>query len=87
LNEFFREEEAGLRPGPYFTQQVMTRLFGRVPEIWDLIPRARVQSALALILLFAVLAVQILFSGTAVAQSDRNLWLRPDSKRAYVAGD
>ena len=62
LNNFFKEERKRVfEPGPYFTQRVMARLSETVPSIWDLIPRAiRPVMALSLILLFGVLAVQIL---------------------------
>lgn len=62
LNNFFKEERKRVfEPGPYFAQRVMSRLSERVPGVWDFIPRAtRPVMALALILLFAVLAVQIL---------------------------
>ena len=80
LNNFFKEERKRVfEPGPYFTQRVMARLSESVPSIWDLIPRAtRPVMAISLILLFGILAVQILIpverSGTgpimAVAGQD-----------------
>ena len=62
LNNFFKEERKRVfEPGPYFTQRVMARVSQAVPGVWDVIPRAvRPVMALALILLFAVLSVQIL---------------------------
>jgi len=66
LNNFFKEEQKRVfEPGPYFTQRVMTRLLSRdplpAPGMWDVVPGAmRPVLALALTLLFAVLAVQIL---------------------------
>jgi hypothetical protein len=62
LNNFFKEEQKRVfEPGPYFTQRVMARLSERVPSIWELVPRAaRPVMAVALMVLFAVLAVQIL---------------------------
>jgi hypothetical protein len=62
LKNFFNEERKRVfEPGPYFAQRVMARLSERLPGFWDLIPRAtRPVTALALVLLFAVLAVQIL---------------------------
>lgn len=62
LNNFFKEERKRVfEPGPYFTQRVMARLAETVPTIWDLIPRAiRPVMAVSLMLLFGVLAVQIL---------------------------
>ena len=62
LNNFFKEERKRVfEPGPYFTQRVMARLSETVPSIWDLIPRAtRPVMAISLILLFGILAVQIL---------------------------
>lgn len=62
LNNFFREERKRVfEPGPYFTQRVMARLPERLPGFWDFVPRAtRPVMALALILLFGVLAVQML---------------------------
>jgi hypothetical protein len=71
LNNFFKEERKRVfEPGPYFTQRVMARLSETVPSFWDLIPRAtRPVMAISLILLFGILAVQILIpverSGTA----------------------
>jgi CBS-domain-containing membrane protein len=62
LNDFFNEERKRVfEPGPYFTQRVLARLSERVPGVWEVIPRAtRPVLGLALALLFAVLAVQIL---------------------------
>jgi hypothetical protein len=62
LDNFFKEERNRVfEPGPYFTQRVMARLSETVPSIWDLIPRAtRPVMAISLILLFGILAVQIL---------------------------
>ena len=62
LNNFFKEERKRVfEPGPYFTQRVMARLSETVPSIWEVIPRAiRPVMALSMILLFGVLAVQIL---------------------------
>jgi hypothetical protein len=62
LNDFFKEEQKRIfEPGPYFTQRVMARLSERVPSMWDVVPRAaRPVMAVALMVLFAVLAVQIL---------------------------
>jgi len=69
LNNFFKEEQKRVfEPGPYFTQRVMARLVSgpsgveaRAPGIWDVLPNAmRPIVAVALMLLFAVLAIQIL---------------------------
>jgi hypothetical protein len=62
LNDFFKEEQKRVfEPGPYFTQRVMARLSERVPTMWEVVPRsARPVMAVALMVLFAVLAVQIL---------------------------
>jgi hypothetical protein len=62
LKDFFNEERKRVfEPGPYFTQRVMARLSERLPVFWDLIPRAtRPVMAVALVLLFGVLAAQIL---------------------------
>ena len=62
LKDFFKEERNRIfEPGPYFTQRVMARLSKRAPGIWEMVPRAtRPVFGLALALLFAVLAVQIL---------------------------
>ena len=66
LNNFFREEQKRVfEPGPYFTQRVMARLASGterlVPGIWDVLPNAmRPILAVALMVLFAVLAIQIL---------------------------
>ena len=62
LNNFFKEERKRVfEPGPYFTQRVLARLSEKVPTVWELIPRAtRPILALSLVLLFGVLAVQIL---------------------------
>lgn len=62
LNDFFKEERKRVfEPGPYFTQRVMARLSERAPGFWEVIPRAtRSVMTLALIVLFAVLAIQIL---------------------------
>jgi len=61
-NSFFKEEQKRVfEPGPYFTQRVMARLSERVPDVWEMVPRAtRPVVALALVLLFAVLGVKIL---------------------------
>jgi hypothetical protein len=68
LNNFFREERKRVvEPGPFFVQRVMTRL-GQVRgqslsemSIWDIVPAAtRPVFAIALTILFAVLAIQIL---------------------------
>lgn len=62
LNDFFKEERKRVfEPGPYFTQRVMARLSEGLPGVWVFVPRAaRPVMALALALLFGVLAVQIL---------------------------
>ena len=66
LNNFFKEEQKRVfEPGPYFSQRVMARLAERgerlVPGILDMLPGAmRPILGLALMLLFAVLAIQIL---------------------------
>ena len=66
LKNFFKEERKRVfEPGPYFTQRVMARLasgkIGYVPNMWEVMPRAtRPVLALALVIMFAVLAVQIL---------------------------
>jgi hypothetical protein len=68
LNNFFKEERKRvMEPSPFFTQRVMARLeqLKRQPvfeaNIWELVPAAaRPVFAVALTLLFAVLAVQIL---------------------------
>jgi hypothetical protein len=66
MNSFFREERKRVfEPGPFFVQKVMARLKSQPSiaelSIWDVIPSAtRSVFALALTLLFAVLAVQIL---------------------------
>ena len=66
LNNFFKEEQKRVfEPGPYFTQRVMARLASGkarlLPSVWDVLPNAmRPILAVALMLLFAVLAIQIL---------------------------
>ena len=62
LKNFFDEERKRVfEPGPYFTQRVMAGLSGNVPSVWDLIPRAtRPVMAISLVILFVILAVQIL---------------------------
>jgi hypothetical protein len=65
LNNFFNEERKRVfEPGPFFTQKVMARLKDVARSeisLWDAIPGAvRPVFAVALMLLFAVLAVQIL---------------------------
>ena len=66
LKDFFKEEQKRVfEPGPYFTQRVMARLASGAerlaPSVWDVLPNAmRPIMAVALILLFAVLAIQIL---------------------------
>ena len=62
LNDFFKEERKRIfEPGPFFTQRVMARLSERVPSLWEVVPRAaRPVMAVSLMVLFAVLAVQIL---------------------------
>ena len=61
-NSFFKEERKQVfEPGPFFTQRVMAQLTARTPGVWDMVPRATGPVvALALVLLFAVLGVQIL---------------------------
>jgi hypothetical protein len=62
-NSFFKEERKQVfEPGPFFTQRVMARLSERVvPGVWEMVPRATGPVlALALVLLFAVLGIQIL---------------------------
>jgi hypothetical protein len=65
LNRFFREERNRVfEPGPYFTERVMARLLSTVPApagIWDCVHTAvRPVFAVALMVLFAVLAVKIM---------------------------
>jgi hypothetical protein len=66
LNSFFKEEQKHVfEPGPYFTQRVMAQLASAkeklAPSIWEVLPNAmRPIMAVALVLLFGVLAVQIL---------------------------
>jgi len=66
LNNFFKEEQKRVyEPGPYFTQRVMARLASAreklAPSVWEALPNAmRPIMGVALILLFAVLAIQIL---------------------------
>ena len=65
LNNFFKEEQKRVfEPGPYFTQRVMARLApGKrlAPSVWDVLPSAmRPVLGVALTLLFAVLAIQIM---------------------------
>ena len=66
LNNFFKEEQKRVfEPGLYFTQRVMARLASGVermtPGVWEVLANAmRPMMAMALLLLFAVLAVQIL---------------------------
>jgi len=66
LNNFFREEQKRVfEPGPYFTQRVMAHLASAkdrlAPSVWEALPNAmRPIMGLALVLLFAVLAIQIL---------------------------
>jgi hypothetical protein len=98
LNEFFREEQKRLfEPGPYFTQRVMARLSERVPTMWEFVPRAaRPVMAVALMLLFAVLAVQILvpvelprgpieaYVGQDLNARERMLFIEPASMPAGI---
>ena len=66
LNNFFKEEQKRVfEPGPYFTQRVMARLASAkeklAPSVWEVLPNAmKPIMAVALVLLFGVLAVQIL---------------------------
>ena len=66
LNNFFKEEQKRVyEPGPYFTQRVMARLASArerlAPSVWEALPNAmRPIMGMALVLLFAVLAIQIL---------------------------
>jgi len=66
LNNFFKEEQKRVHePGPYFAQRVMASLASAreklAPSVWEALPNAmRPLMAVALILLFAVLAVHIL---------------------------
>jgi len=66
LNNFFKEEQKRVfEPGPYFTQRVMARLASAkeklAPSVWEVLPNAmKPIMGVALVLLFGVLAVQIL---------------------------
>lgn len=65
LNNFFAHERRQMfEPGPFFAQKVMARLRetpATRPVVWDAVPGAvRPVFALALVLLFSVLAVQLL---------------------------
>lgn len=65
LNDFFREERKHvIEPGPFFAQRVMAQLDGSKvisQGFWGWVPGAvRPVLALSLVILFAVLAVQIL---------------------------
>lgn len=62
LNNFFKEEQKRVfEPGPYFTQRVMARLVPGKASLWEALPSAmRPILGVALMVLFAVLAVQIL---------------------------
>ena len=66
MDEFFKSERSRVfEPGPFFTQRVMARLASGKEALasgmWDVLPNAmRPIMAMALLLLFAVLAVQIL---------------------------
>jgi hypothetical protein len=65
LKDFFaNEQKRFFEPGPFFAQKVLARLRetpATRPVIWDGVPGAvRPVFALALMLLFAVLAVQLL---------------------------
>jgi hypothetical protein len=64
LKTFFEEERKRVvEPGPYFAQRVMARLASeKAPAgIWDFVPRVtRPVLALALVVLFVALTVQIL---------------------------
>ncbi len=66
LNNFFKEEQKRIfEPGPYFTQRVMAQVASGkakwTPGMWDMLPSAgRSVLAVALALLFVVLAIQIL---------------------------
>ena len=61
-NSFFKEERKRVfEPGPFFSPRVMAPLPPRVPDVWEMVPRAtRPIVALALVLLFGVLGIQIL---------------------------
>jgi hypothetical protein len=65
LNNFFREEQKRVfEPGPYFTQRVMAQLASAkeklAPGVWEVLPNAmRPIMAVALVVLFSVLAIQI----------------------------
>ncbi len=66
LNNFFKEEQKRVyEPGPYFTQRVMAHLSSAkerlAPTIWEALPNAmKPVMGVALVLLFGVLAIQIL---------------------------
>lgn len=66
LNDFFeKEKKLVYEPGPYFTQRVMARLVSAkdklAPSVWEVLPSAmRPIMVVAFLLLFAVLAIQIL---------------------------
>jgi hypothetical protein len=66
LNNFFKEEQKRVfEPGPYFAQRVMANLASGkaalTQSVWDFLPNAvRPVLGVALAVLFAVLAVQIM---------------------------
>src|SRR5262245_56659075 len=80
LKDFFNEERKRVfEPGPYFAQRVMARLSERLPVFWDLIPRAtRPVMALALVLLFGVLAAQILITVDAPTRGPIEVYMTQD---------
>jgi RNA polymerase sigma factor (sigma-70 family) len=92
LNNFFKAERKRVyEPDPYFTQRVMARLASERPApagIWEIMPAAvRPVMALALTLLFAVLAVQILIPveparGAIEAYVGRDLM--PQERMLYI---
>jgi hypothetical protein len=83
LNNFFREEQKRVfEPGPYFTQRVMASLASGkaalTQSVWDFMPNAvRPVLGVALAVLFAVLAVQIL-SPVEPTQSAYDTFMRQD---------
>jgi hypothetical protein len=98
LNDFFKHEQKRIfEPGPYFTQRVMARLSEHVPNMWEIVPRAaRPVMAVALMVLFAVLAVQILipvepsrgpieaYVGQDLSARERMLFIDPSEMPAGI---
>lgn len=84
LNNFFKEEQKQVfEPGPYFTQRVMAQLASAkeklAPSVWEVLPNAmRPIMAVALVVLFSVLAVQLFIPPVEPARGAYEILVKQD---------